>query len=139
MSAKKNENTFDSLKTKADGLMGKLEEEGEETSEAAKSFRSIVMHTLGLHMRMIVWLYQYVRAMQVKQKAMDEQAVLEGMDSIVDAALTGGPKLLSKEAGSNAREIVPPSQESATLPYVNSDSQKDGKRDGAKSIAIQTR
>ncbi|MDP3763727.1 MAG: hypothetical protein Q8Q92_03710 [bacterium] len=116
MASKKGQENFDQMKMSADSLMDKLKTEGEETSTASKGFRSIVMKTLGLHMRMLVWLYQYVRAMQAEQKQMDEDASFEMMRDTLDAALNCGTKMLPMDTGTGAREVTTPAQASATLP-----------------------
>ncbi|MDP3764789.1 MAG: hypothetical protein Q8Q95_04180 [bacterium] len=123
MATKKNLDSFDEMKQTADSLLGKLEDEGKETSGAAKSFRQIVLKTMALQMRMIVWLYQYVRVMQAEQKQLDEESSLETMNQVLTAAIDSGAKLLPRDAGSSAREIKPATQTSATLPSRNGDSE----------------
>ncbi|MEK7629563.1 MAG: hypothetical protein AAB394_03485 [Patescibacteria group bacterium] len=119
MASKKSQENFDQMKMSADSLMGKLDEEGKEATGASRTFRRIVLKTLELHMRMIVYIYQYVRYMQEQQRQLDEESSFEAMNATVDLAISSGTKILPIEAGTGAREVTTPLQTSATLPSRN--------------------
>ncbi|MFY9493300.1 MAG: hypothetical protein WAP55_02390 [Minisyncoccia bacterium] len=96
---KKNSDDFDEMAARANALMEKTKSEGEESNASARNFRKFVMAYLTLQMKMIVWLYQYVRANQAAQKELDDEAVLEGSIAFLEQANSAGTKMIDVHDG----------------------------------------
>ena len=96
---KKHEDSFDEMRAKAESIMNVMADEGQTVKQSAANFRKFVIAWLTLQMKMIVWLYQYVRAAQAAQKEMDDEAMLDGAHEIRAAAIAAGPKAIPLGAG----------------------------------------
>lgn len=96
---KKHEDSFDEMRAKAESIMNVMADESQTVKQSAVNFRKFMIAWLTLQMKMIVWLYQHVRAAQAAQKEMDDEAIFDGASEILDVAIAAGSKAIPLGAG----------------------------------------